>query len=141
MRIALLTDILCVGGGLEYIFQVVRGIPNHEFVVCAKGGEETARFQQLSNVILETTGYSSRTVARYNPHVIHFNHLRALVSHTLFAQRKYCPLINGIHGVHLRRYDYLHGPVNAIKSSVRLQLERFCVNKVDLNITETEADR
>jgi glycosyltransferase involved in cell wall biosynthesis len=141
MTIALLTDKLSVGGGLEYIYQVARGMPEYRFVVCARGGDERARLAKLPNVTIDASGYGPSTVARHAPSIIHFNHVRPLVTHLYCRRRSSLPLINGVHGVHLRKFQFHSGPLNATIAATRRSVERHCISKVDITIAETASDK
>jgi glycosyltransferase involved in cell wall biosynthesis len=141
MKIALLTDSFIVGGGLTYLYQVAKGIPEHQFVICGEGGLETGGLSSLPNVTIDTHGYGPQVVGRHTPDLIHFNHLRALATNVVWPRIPRCPTINAIHGIHLRRYEFLHGPFSALKAAARIRLERHCLKRVNLNIAETQADR
>ena len=141
MKIALLTDRFMVGGGLEYLYRIAAGLPQHTFVICAHGGLAAERFQSLPNVVIETGGYSPAIVRRHAPDLLHFNHLRPLCAFSLTPGRMPLPSINTVHGIHLRRYEFLHGPHHRLISFARQTLERYCLAKVDINIALTQSDR
>ena len=63
MKIALLTDRFMVGGGLEYLYRIAAGLPQHTFVICAHGGPAAARFHALPNVVIETATALQLSVA------------------------------------------------------------------------------
>jgi glycosyltransferase involved in cell wall biosynthesis len=140
MKIAMLTDSFTVGGGLEYIYQVARGLRHHEFVICARGGPDSRRLDGLPNITLDDTGYGPSTVARHGVDLIHVNHLHPLVAHCLLT-RSHRPLINSVHGIHLRRYDFIPGLRSRITGALRAWLERRCLSHVDMTLALTESDR
>lgn len=141
MRIALLTDSFTTGGGLAYLHQIAAGLPQHTFVICAHGGTATNRFHILPNVVLEPAGYGPAVVLRHAPDLLHFNHLRPLAAHCLYPGPLPLPSLNTVHGIHLRRYDFRHGPHNRLIALARRVLERHCLAKIDLTIALTESDR
>lgn len=141
MKIAMLTDSFTDGGGLAYLRQVIEGMPQHTFVVCGLGGLATDTFRRFRNVVIESAGYGPAIVRRHYPDLLHFNHLRPLAAHCLRPGSLPCPSINTVHGIHLRRYDFLSGPQYRLVAFVRRTLERHCLAKVSLNIALTESDR
>lgn len=141
MKIALLTDSFATGGGLVYLHQIAAGLPQHLFVVCAHGGTATERFRDLPNVVLEPAGYGPKLVHRHAPDLLHFNHLRPLAAHCLRPGPLPLPSLNTVHGIHLRRYDFLRGTRYRMIALARRALERHCLAKVDLTIALTESDR
>lgn len=141
MKVAFLTDSFTIGGGLEYIRLIAAGLPQHTFVICARGGTDTECFRQLPNVVLERGGYGPAIIRRHAPELLHFNHLRPLVAHCLRPGPLLLPSIDTVHGIHLRRYDFLHGPHHRLFALARRALERHCLAKTDLTIALTESDR
>jgi hypothetical protein len=109
MKIALLTDKFVIGGGLSYLRQIASGLPHHTFIICGRGGDATSLLDGLSNVVLEPRGYWPWIVADYKPDLLHFNHLRPLVAHCILQNPLPLPSVNTVHGIHLRRYDFIHG--------------------------------
>ena len=141
MKIAMLTDSFTDGGGLAYIRQVVEGMPQHTFVVCGLGGSATGALMRLPNALIESAGYGPAIVRRHCPDLLHFNHLRPLAAHCLCPGSLPLPSINTVHGIHLRRYDFLRAPWYRLAAIARRLLERHCLAKVSLNIALTESDR
>jgi len=141
MKIAMLTDSFMEGGGLAYIRQVVEGLPQHSFVVCGLGGSAADAFRRLPNAVIEPAGYGPAIVRRYGPDLLHFNHLRPLAAHCRCPGSLPLPSINTVHGIHLRRYDFLRAPWYRLAAIARRLLERHCLAKVSLNIALTESDR
>ncbi len=126
MRRAYLIDRDSVGGGMEYIRRQIAAHPGDECrVFFADHGECTPA-----------------KVNRWGAGVIHVNHLRALAQ--LFRNplvRPHGQVVFTIHGIHLRKYDFLPKTVaNRVKRLMRLSLERWLYRRCDRLIALTETD-
>ena len=126
MRRAYLIDRDSVGGGMEYIRHQMAAHPDdesHVFFSCR--GECTARKMNA-----------------WEADVIHANHLRALIQ--LFRNPFSKPkgkVIFTIHGIHLRKYDFLPKSfANRLRRAFRLLLERWLYRRCDKLIALTETD-
>ncbi len=127
-RIAYLIDKPTSGGGGEYVRKLQQGLSGscESQVFYASKGECRAAI-----------------VKEWKPDVIHVNHLRALVQ--LFRspwQRVKSPVIFTVHGIHLRKYDFLpHTLKIRILRFMRLHLERYLYRKCAALIALTNSDR
>ena len=126
MRVAYLIDKESVGGGMEYIRRQMTAHPNDE-----------------SRVF--TADHGMCTAAKVNAwgaEVVHVNHLRALVQ--LFRNPFVRPrgkVVFTIHGIHLRKYDFLPQTArNRMKRRLRLLLEKWLYQQCDELIALTETD-
>ena len=126
MKIAYLTDRESVGGGMEYIRRQIAAHPNDECrVFAAARGECT---------VTEMNAWGAG--------IVHANHLKSLLQ--LFRNpfaRLGGYLIFTVHGIHLRKYDFLPRTfANRSKRILRLLLERWLYRKCDKIIALTETD-
>lgn len=126
MKRAFLIDSESVGGGMEYIRRQIAAHPDDEaYVFTADRGECTAA-----------------SMNGWNADVIHVNHLKALLQ--LFRnpfRRPHGKIIFTVHGIHLRKYDFLpHTPMNRIKRVIRQSLERWLYHRCDRIIALTNTD-
>ncbi len=136
MKIALVTDKFCIGGGLENIYQLCSGMPDIEFGVFGKDGVGTDRFKALDNVRVFSDGYDSQTIELFNPDIIHYHHLRPL----LLIKKTNKKTIFTVHGIHLHKYEFQTGLISKICRFARYSLEKFLYSKVDLLITVSKDD-
>lgn len=135
MKIAMLTDRLALGGGPECIRLIARHLPQHEYTVFADGGTLPA-LEALPNVQIERKFPTRQQLADFD--VIHCHHLRPLVR--LHAP-KGVPVINTVHGVHSRKFEFGTGLSNAVRGALRRTLERWLFAHVTTNIVLTPEDR
>ena len=126
MKIAYLIDRDSVGGGMEYVRRQMAAHPDDETrVFFSERGECTAA-----------------NMGAWGAEIIHANHLKSLLQ--LFCNpfaRVGSYVIFTVHGIHLRKYDFLPKTVaNRIRRFFRLTLERWLYRKCDRLIALTEAD-
>jgi len=126
MKIAYLIDRDSVGGGMEYVRRQMAAHPDDETrVFFSERGECTAA-----------------NMGAWGAEIIHANHLKSLLQ--LFCNpfaRVGSYVIFTVHGIHLRKYDFLPKTIaNRIKRSVRQTLERWLYRKCDKLIALTETD-
>lgn len=128
MKIALLTNNDALGGGATYLRHLVEGLP--------KDCECRTFYSDRGECM-------AKTVNAWHPDVIHVNHLRALLqffSH--WGQTPNAPVVFVVHGIHLRKYDFLPRTLaNRIKRRSRLLLERWLYRKCAVLVALTESDR
>lgn len=126
-RVSFLLDSPAIGGGGEYLRQLSDGLPAwcESRVFFSSRGECTAG-----------------AVNAWRPDIIHVNHLRALAQ--LFGnpfRRPKAPVVFVVHGIHLRKYDFLPRTVgNRARRFLRLTLERFLYRKCAALVVLTETD-
>lgn len=141
MRVHLVTDRFFVGGGLEHIVQIVRGLPGITFGVFGQPGPGAARFKQMANVEVHETGYGPGEVMKGNPQVVHIHHIRALLAFLKNPLARYrVPIVFTAHGLHLHKYEFMPGPTAKIKFFLRFHLEKALLKKVDRVIAVSRED-
>jgi len=141
MRVHLVTDRYAVGGGLEHIVQIVRGLPGISFGVFGQPGPGAARFKQLANARVHETGYGPGQVMKGDPQVVHVHHTRALFA--LFKNplvKHRVPVVFTAHGLHLHKYEFMPGPTAKIKYFLRFHLEKVLLKRVDRVIAVSRED-
>lgn len=126
MRLAYLTDRESVGGGMEYIRRQIAAHPGDECrVFFADRGECTVAKME-----------------EWGADIVHVNHLKALVQ--LFRNPLARPkgkVVFTVHGIHLRKYDFLPRTLsNRLRRSARLLLERCLYRRCDVLIALTDTD-
>ena len=136
MKVALLTDKFATGGGLEHIYQLCIGMPDVQFGVFGKDGEAREKFAALPNVqrFFDT---DVRTVNAFGPDIVHYHHLRPLLSMSMPRARS----LFTVHGVHLHKFEFQSGLRARFGRMARLNLEKFLYRRVDRFITVSAEDR
>jgi glycosyltransferase involved in cell wall biosynthesis len=141
MKIHLLTDSFTIGGGLEHIVQIIRGMPQVSFTVYGKGGSHTAPFSALKNVTLHPDGYCLSSVLEKKPDLIHIHHLRPLLAICGRPLRKIpVPLLFTVHGIHLRQFEYGVNLKKRIQYRLRFSLEKYLYQKASALIAVSRED-
>lgn len=135
MRIALVTDKLSTGGGLEHMYQLCAGMPDLEFGVFGKSGDRDFDFDSFDNVVTFLSN-DNEIVRRFTPDLIHYHHLRPLARLTPLPGRK----LFTVHGVHLHKYDFMGGVKWKLARLARLSLERQLYKRMDRLITVSDDD-
>lgn len=135
MRIALLTDEIATGGGLEHIYQLCAGMPDIAFGVFGQPGDANGKFAGLPNVELVLSN-DNPAVERFAPDLVHYHHLRPLVRWAAPAGRK----LFTVHGVHLHRYEFQRGARARLERFARLRLERHLYRRIDRIVTVSQED-
>jgi len=140
-RIALLTDNFNTGGGLEHLFQIVKGLPHFDFGIFAKQGDAQKKFLSLSHAKLFDKGFRPKTVTEFEPDLIHIHHLKPLLMMLKNPLRHYdIPVFFTAHGLHIHKYEFLKGRKNRIEFKIRLNLEKYLYNQTDLIIALSKGD-
>jgi len=135
MKIAMLTDRLALGGGPECIRLIARYLPEHEYTVFAGSGTLPA-LERLSNVKVVRSFPGRKALGKFD--LIHCHHLRPLVRLRVPAG---IPVVNTIHGVHSRKFEYKSGLENTIRKIFRRNLECRLFSRVTVNIALTTDDQ
>lgn len=142
MRIALITKMFEVGGGLENIYQIVKGLPEIEFAVFANGGDISEKFDGLNNVVTYINGYSPENVFNFKPDLIHIHSLKPLLEFYKNPLISYeVPVLFTAHGLHLHKFEFMNGTMNSVKYLLRLNLEKYLFKKAKTIITVSLDDR
>jgi len=130
MIIHLVTDYLSTGGGLEHIYQIVKGSPNYQFKVFARPGNAAGKFDELKNVTIQDQGFEPGLVMAGNPDLVHIHHLRPLVSFFKNPLTRYkVPIIYTAHGLHIHKYEFFNSLSGKIKYKLRFALEKQVCKK------------
>ncbi len=140
MIIAQVTDRFQVGGGLEHIYRIVKGMPQHRFVIFAKGGDYTQKFAALPNAELCPAGYTPELIRRFPVDLLHIHHTRPLVA-LLGRKRLNLPVLATVHGLHVRGYQFRKSPLSKLAYRLRFQLERRLYGNADAVIAVSQADQ
>ena len=156
MIINLVTDRFCLGGGLEHIFQIIKGMEEVDFRVYARpsydnrpGESERVKqkFRELKNVILDEGGFGPETVLKNKPDIVHIHHLRPLFYFFRNPLKKYrIPVMFTVHGLHLHKYEFYPHHIsdmvgNKIKYLLRFILERRLFGQVNRVIAVSRDDK
>jgi glycosyltransferase involved in cell wall biosynthesis len=135
MRIALITDKLSTGGGLEHIYQLCAGMPDLEFGVFGAPGNANNKFDRLANVNVFLSN-DNETIKRFSPDLIHYHHLKPLARLSVPGGRKFFT----VHGVHLHRYEFVRGLKSVLARAARLTLEKLVYRRMDRVIAVSAED-
>jgi len=141
MKIALVTDKFIVGGGLEHIYQIAKGMQKIQFGVFANEGDAAVKLSTLPNVSVFREGNQPRHVLEFEPDLIHIHHLKPLLRFYLNPFKKYhIPVLFTVHGLHIHKYEFKKGISNTIKYYLRYYLEQYLFHRVAKLITVSIED-
>jgi glycosyltransferase involved in cell wall biosynthesis len=141
-RIALVTDKFLTGGGLEHIYQIVRGMSDLHFGVFAGGGQNFEKLIDLENVKIFSDGYNLKQIRRFYPSIIHFHHTKPISRYLLNPLKlSRTPVIYTVHGIHIHKYEYMDGFYNRFEHRLRRYLENYIYHQCDAVIAVSESDR
>lgn len=109
MKILHVTDRWITGGGQEHIYRVCRELDQHEFIVmAAHDGPSRKRFAALANVETRVGLPTPRLIKVLQPDLLHFHHMRPLLRwFCRFPAPPDLPIVVTVHGLHVRRYEFL----------------------------------
>lgn len=126
MIIHSVTDQFNLGGGIEHIFQVARGLKDFKFRIFGKPGEAIEKFKSLENVEIRDKGFDRQYVLEEKPDLVHIHHLRPLLELFKFPFSKKChiPVIFTAHGLHIHKYEFYNSPRARLNYFMRFQLEK-----------------
>ncbi|MCJ7524441.1 MAG: glycosyltransferase [Candidatus Aminicenantes bacterium] len=142
MLIHIVTDNFSTGGGIEHIFQIVKGMPALNFRIFADAGDALAKFSGLGNVETCPHGYSPALVLKTKPDLIHIHQLRPLLAFYRNPLARYeIPVIYTAHGLHIHKYEFLPGVLSNLKYKLRFALEKYLFARVEQIITVSQADQ
>jgi glycosyltransferase involved in cell wall biosynthesis len=142
MQIHIVTDRFTVGGGIEHIYQVVKGLAEFNFSIFGKPGNAVQKFEKLDNVKVYSEGYHPRYVMAEQPDLVHIHHLKPLFSFFRTPFKSYnVPVIFTAHGLHIHKYEFLNTINNKIKYSLRFFLEKIILKKPGKIIAVSKEDR
>jgi glycosyltransferase involved in cell wall biosynthesis len=125
MRIHLVTDRFSLGGGIEHIYQIVKGLEDIEFGIFAQPGPAVDKFKGLTNVEIHDKGYSPGYVMEKSPHLVHIHHLRPLLAFFKNPLASYrVPVLFTAHGLHIHKYEFIPSLKARLSYFLRFQLEK-----------------
>ena len=141
MRIHLVTDQFNLGGGIEHIYQVVKGLKDTRFGIFGQPGPAVEKFAHLENAEIHDNGFDSRYVMEKSPDLVHFHHLRPMVSFFKNPFRRWrVPVIFTAHGLHIHKYEFYDSIAAKIKYFLRFHLEKHVLPKPDRIIAVSRED-
>ena len=146
MRIHLVTDRFSLGGGIEHIYQITKGLEGIQFGVFGEPGLAVDKFKGLAHVEIHDKGYAPGYVMEKNPDIVHIHHLRPLVSffkrgwHPQPLKNK-VPVIFTAHGLHIHKYEFIDTIRAKISYMLRYQLEKRVMRYADRIIAVSREDR
>jgi glycosyltransferase involved in cell wall biosynthesis len=142
MRIHLVTDQFSLGGGIEHIYQVTKGMQEHRFAVFAQAGPAVEKFAALKNVEICNKGYSPSYILAQSPDLVHFHHLKPLAAFYKIPFKTYkVPLIFTAHGLHIHKYEFYDSFSARLKYFFRFHLEKRILPRVDRIIAVSREDK
>lgn len=142
MLVHMVTDNFDIGGGIEHIFQIVRGLPQLDFRIFAEPGNAIDKFSGLPNVETCPQGYRPALVLKPKPDVIHIHHLRPLLAFFMNPLARYeAPVIYTAHGLHIHKYEFSTGVLKRLKYKLRFALEKYLLARADQIIAVSKEDQ
>ncbi len=142
MLIHLVTDHFNVGGGLEHIYQIARGMKDIHFGIFARPGPAVQKFLGLENAAAYDLGYEPGYVLENNPDLVHIHHLRPLCSFFKKPFTRYrIPIIFTAHGLHIHKYEFSASLTNKIKYFLRFHLEKRIFKRASRIIAVSREDQ
>ena len=142
MRVHLVTDQFNLGGGIEHIYQVARGLKDIRFRIFGQPGPAVEKFKNLQNAEIYDRGFSPDQVMEKSPDLVHFHHLRPLISffRNPFHRWK-VPVIYTAHGLHIHKYEFYDSMAAKIKYFLRFRLEKRFFRKPYRIIAVSQEDQ
>jgi len=131
LKILHVTDRWITGGGQEHIYRICKELNQHEFMVmAAHDGPARRRFAALANVEAGIGAVTPAKVKTLQPDLIHFHHMRPLLQwFCRFPAAPDLPVVVTVHGLHVRRYDFIFTPGARIHARLRKVLEKRLLHR------------
>ncbi len=135
MFIHMVTDRFEVGGGIEHIYQVVKGLKKFNFRIFGEPGNAIHMFDNLENVETFPIGYSPSNVLapgiQPQPDLVHIHQMRPMFS---FARQTGAithgiPVIFTAHGLHIHKYEFYGSLTSKLKYWARFFIEKRMLRK------------
>ncbi len=140
-KIALITDSFNIGGGLDHIYEIARGLKNFQFDIFAQGGDAQNIFSKLKNVHTYNKGYYPNYILKQEIDLIHIHHLKPLLQFFKNPLRSYSiPILFTAHGMHIHKYDFLKGVKSKFYKILRCYLEYYLFKSIDEVICVSKED-
>lgn len=137
-----MTDQFNLGGGIEHIYQVAKGLKDTRFGIFGQPGPAREKFTNLKNVEIHDNGFAPSYVMEKSPDLVHFHHLRPMVSFFINPFRRWqVPVIFTAHGLHIHKYEFYDSMTAAIKYFLRFHLERRVFSKPNRIIAVSREDK
>ena len=144
MNIHLVTDEFSLGGGIEHIYQVAKGLTEIKFRIFAQPGNAVKKFQHLENVEIHDKGYHPSYVMEKKTDLVHFHHLRPLLSffrNPMGRATHNVPIVFTAHGLHVHKYEFYNSIRGKINYFLRFHLEKRLLSKVNRIIAVSREDK
>lgn len=144
MRVHLVTDQFCLGGGIEHIFMIVQGLPGIEFHVFGEAGPAVEKFKGMPHVVIHDQGFNPGEITSGSPGIIHIHHLRPLdmlFNHSLRKNRYGVPIIFTVHGLHIHKYEFCRTIRARLAYFSRFHLEKRLFKQVNQVIAVSREDQ
>jgi glycosyltransferase involved in cell wall biosynthesis len=142
MRIHLVTDQFSLGGGIEHIYQITKGLEDIQFGVFGQPGLAVEKFKGLEHVEIHDKVYTPGHVMEKSPDIVHIHHLKPLVSFFKNPLVKYkVPILFTAHGLHIHKYEFFDSPRAKISYRLRFQLEKRVMRKPSRIIAVSQEDK
>jgi glycosyltransferase involved in cell wall biosynthesis len=142
MHIHLVTDEFSLGGGIEHIYQIAKGLSDISFRIFAGTGEAVTKFACLENVEICDKGFSPSYIMEGNPKLVHFHHLKPLLA---FYRNPFksirVPTVFTAHGLHIHKYEFYNSLRGRVNYFLRFQLEKRLLSKACRIITVSREDK
>lgn len=138
----MVTDEFSVGGGVEHIYQIVKGMPDLQFAVFGRPGPAAAKFNGMANVEICERGYAPALVLEKEPDLVHIHHLKPLTAFfkNPFKNHK-VPVMYTAHGLHIHKFEF-YGTFSAkVKYWLRFRLEKRVLPKAWKIIAVSREDK
>jgi glycosyltransferase involved in cell wall biosynthesis len=142
VRVHLVTDRFSLGGGIEHIYQIVRGLTDIRFTVFGEPGPASGKFKNMEHVTIHDTGCAPADLLKGEPAVIHIHHLKPLVNLFKRPFRSYkVPLVYTAHGLHIHKFEFYRTLTAKIKYALRFRLEHYVLPKTHRVIAVSREDK
>lgn len=142
MRIHLVTDQFNLGGGIEHIYQITKGLKDFSFRVFGLPGPAVEKFHGLDNVEVRDEGFQPADILRGRPDLIHFHHLKPLFTFIRNPlRRRPAPVVFTAHGLHLHKYEFYNSLKGRLSYFLRFYLEKRVLPKADRIIAVSREDK
>lgn len=138
----MVTDEFSVGGGVEHIYQIVKGMPDLQFAVFGEPGPAAAKFGGLDNVDVCDKGYAPATVLEKKPDLVHIHHLKPLTAFFKNPFKRYgVPVMYTAHGLHIHKFEFYGAFSAKVKYWLRFRLEKRILPKARKVIAVSREDK
>ena len=142
MHIHLVTDEFSLGGGIEHIYQIAKGLKDISFRIFGRTGEAVGKFRGLENVEICDKGFAPAYLTAKEPRLLHFHHLKPLAAFFRSPFKHYrIPTVFTAHGLHIHKYEFYNSLRGRLNYFLRFQLEKRLLPRVGRVITVSREDK